>query len=363
MDEAADSNGSAGRAVRVGKSVSATSTGALQARTHCRRIALGVLTVSVFVGAVAAGFTVAAWQQVGKVHITTPGSARGGTTYLIIGSDSRSFVKSAADRQAFGSSIQVPGERADLILLVRVERTGQVRILPIPRDLVVQLPDGAPVRITLTLLHGPQGLVDSLCQSLGIAIDHLVLVHFNGLQRIVDALGGITVGVSAPLRDAVSGLQIMHAGANHLDGRQALAYVRSRQPEAFENGKWSAVAPAADGRSDHAREVLNSLGSKLGLSATSPWAGARKIWAVTRSVEVDDSLSPFSARKVGQALSRMPYADELTLGAALRPGDIPTAYLPDSARGVIARFSDGATPGCSFRPIQSPSSTQPTGNP
>jgi LCP family protein required for cell wall assembly len=296
-----------------------------------------------------AGFGLSVWTRIDRVHVQFPGSPPGGTTYLLIGSDSRDFVQSPSDKSLFGVPAAADGQRADIMLLVRQSADGSVRVLSVPRDLMTQFPDGSPVRMTLTLQQGPQAVVDTLCQSLGIGVNHLVLVHFDGLRRLVDRAGGVDVTTERALRDTVTGLDIPHGGLNHLDGSQALAYVRSRHTEILQLDGWHAIPPTADERSDRARAVLGQLGSRMHLSATAPLSSIEKVWALSGAITVDDHASPFVLRDIAHTLGRISTAPESRLPVTFHPGDIPTADLQRGAAGVVTKFQGGATPGCALR--------------
>jgi LCP family protein required for cell wall assembly len=305
----------------------------------------------------AVGFGLSVWTRIDRVTVRFPGSPPGGTTYLLLGSDSRSFVRSGGDQSLFGPATATAGERADIVLLVRATTGGGTRVLAIPRDLVTQLPNGVPLRMTQTLLYGPQAVVDTLCQSLGLGVDHLVIVHFDGLRRLVDAAGGVTVNAPAPERDLVSRLDIAHAGPNHLDGQQALAYVRSRHMEWLSPYAWIPVAPSAAARSDRARDVLAQLGSRLRLSARSPIGSAEKLWAMSGAITVDAHASPFLLRDLAHHLGALGSATATDLPVSFRDGAVPTAYLQRGAAQALTQFQGGTQPGCSLR-AQSITDTQ-----
>jgi LCP family protein required for cell wall assembly len=83
---------------------------------------------------------------------------------------------------------------------------------------------------------GMAALREVLEEILGVYIDYYVLVDMKGFVRLVDALGGVTVYVTAPLHDRVSPVEEdaewieieVDPGRQHLNGHEALAYVRSR---------------------------------------------------------------------------------------------------------------------------------------
>jgi len=317
-----------------------------------RRVVVGVVAFVLVVVATAGGFGLVTWRHIDRVSVTFPGSPSGGTTYLLIGSDSRAFVSSASDRARFGSGPAERRERADVMLLVRTLSGGGLRVLGIPRDLLTQLPDGSPTRMTLTLLQGPQAVVDTLCDSLGIGVDHLAVMHFDGLRRLVDRVGGVTVHVAAPERDRVTGLSLRHAGANHLDGQQALAFVRSRQLEELRDGHWRPVAPSAYARSEQARTVLVQLGSRLHLSAASPISSLRKLWTLSGAITVDNHSGVSDLRNLSHALGRLGTAHDEQIPVIFHPGAVPIADLQPSAGAKLEAFQGPPQHGCSLRTLQ-----------
>jgi polyisoprenyl-teichoic acid--peptidoglycan teichoic acid transferase len=72
---------------------------------------------------------------------------------------------------------------------------------------------------------------------LGLPIDHYALVDLKGFVDVVNALGGVTVEVTKPIRVEVDRLGtegsqpafVISPGRRHLNGFTALAYVRSRK--------------------------------------------------------------------------------------------------------------------------------------
>jgi LCP family protein required for cell wall assembly len=85
----------------------------------------------------------------------------------------------------------------------------------------------------------PQGPLPTLAHELsfllGIQIDYFASIDLDGFQRMIDAVGGVTVNVEQPITDSfyhwLDGTPngfYLQAGSQHFDGRTALAYVRSR---------------------------------------------------------------------------------------------------------------------------------------
>jgi LCP family protein required for cell wall assembly len=79
---------------------------------------------------------------------------------------------------------------------------------------------------------------DTVEAMLGVPVDGYVLVDFSGFEEIVDALGGIEVDVPYEIVDTEYptedyGTEEVHfnAGLQHMNGEQALKYVRTRNAD------------------------------------------------------------------------------------------------------------------------------------
>jgi LCP family protein required for cell wall assembly len=211
-----------------------------------------------------------------------------GTTWVLVGTDSRTALPAGAATSEFGTVEDVPGSRADIVLVVHRDR-GRTTTFSVPRDLVVR--NGLrPTRLALTWLHGPQATVDALC-AVGIPTDHLVAVDLAGFAATVDAAGGIEVQVTAPIRDPAAGLELRTAGRQRVDGRTALALVRSRHPEHLVDGAWTPAPLDPDGRSAAAGTVVAALADAVGGAALRPWRAQSLAWTAAGALTVDRSTS------------------------------------------------------------------------
>lgn len=328
---------------------------AARGRRFCsrHRVAIALLAVPAVLVVASGAFAAACWFRVQRVPVNFPGSAPGGTTYLLVGSDSRAYGQSAADRRAFGTVADSPGQHADVIVLVRVPSTGSPRVLSVPRDLLVRLPDGAPVRITQSFDLGAQTLVDTVCHSLGVGVSHLMVIHLDGLQDLVNDVGGITISVPTAERDLVTGLALTHAGRNQLDGAQALAYVRARHLQLLEDGRWVAAPNATDERSGRATEVLSLVGERLEIGPQHPLGSAHLIWELSGLVTVDSATNPFNLDQIGSALRQLHDAHADQLPVLLHNGYVPTAELEPGGSKVLEGFGGGAEACSTSLPIVS----------
>jgi len=136
-------------------------------------------------------------------------------------------------------------------------------IASIPRDLWVTDPaTGQKGRINATFANGPSNLIKAV-EGIGIPVDHYLEINFVSFGNLVDSVDGITIDIPFPAKDDHSGLSIPKAGPTHLNGTQALAYVRSRYYEEFVDGKWQVDGTADIGRTERQRMFLSALMHKI----------------------------------------------------------------------------------------------------
>ncbi|MHB8621466.1 MAG: LCP family protein [Chloroflexota bacterium] len=141
----------------------------------------------------------------------------------------------------------------------------QVTMLSIPRDLWVVIPGWGVGKIGTAYHIGGLALArDTVEKDFGIPIHYYAWVGLNGFIKVVDTFGGVDVDVSHPIIDnaypddvnsadpyAYRHLYIP-AGPQHLNGAQALEYVRSRHGDLI--GDF--------GRSQRQQQVLDALRRK-----------------------------------------------------------------------------------------------------
>ncbi len=112
------------------------------------------------------------------------------------------------------------------------------------RDMYVPIPDNGEQRINTSSVYGGPGLtIDTINQNFTMDLKDYVLIDFRMFEKMVDALGGITMTLTAgevsAANDCIAGLNkqrgqelrsgfITKAGTVRLDGKQALGYARIR---------------------------------------------------------------------------------------------------------------------------------------
>jgi LCP family protein required for cell wall assembly len=154
--------------------------------------------------------------------------------------------------------------QSDAMILVAVNpKTKSMKVLSIPRDLYVTIPNtnGMKGKIDWSGSYGLKtvGVFENFRQAvenlMQVPVDYYVKLNFEGFQNVVDALGGVDVNVKFPFHQEMLGGKMAYfkPGKHHLNGAEALAYVRMRKQD-----------PNGDlGRTDRQREVLTALFDKL----------------------------------------------------------------------------------------------------
>ena len=134
-------------------------------------------------------------------------------------------------------------KRADAILLISMENaTGKVRILNIPRDTWVEMPQnkGETRLSNVYAVGGAPLMVRTINQMFDISIHQYVVIDLATFGRIVDAVGGIDLYVEQNMDydDPEAELSIhMRQGYRHLDGKGAEYYLRYRSDDLGDLGR------------------------------------------------------------------------------------------------------------------------------
>ncbi|UNS97376.1 LCP family protein [Streptomyces tubbatahanensis] len=162
-----------------------------------------------------------------------------GTNYLIVGSDSREGM-TAEDRKKLHTGGPTDGGRTDSIMILHVGDNGSTMV-SLPRDSDVEVPSYVgsesgkhyPAQHRHTKINatyaedGPPLLVRTVEHNTGLKIDHYAEIGFGGFAKIVDAVGGVEMDIPQDIHDDKSGADFKK-GKQTLDGREALAFVRTR---------------------------------------------------------------------------------------------------------------------------------------
>lgn len=115
------------------------------------------------------------------------------------------------------------------IIAVINTSTRQILLVTTPRDYFVPLSisNGKLDKLTHAGVYGVQCSMDTLEMLYDIDLDYYFRINFSGFEKIVDALGGVTVYSKYDFTPR-HGTQHIHEGYNDLNGAEALAFARER---------------------------------------------------------------------------------------------------------------------------------------
>jgi LCP family protein required for cell wall assembly len=284
--------------------------------------------------------------------------------YLLVGSDTRAG-SGDAEFQGTGQDV-VTGARSDTTILVHLSaKRDKALLISFPRDSYVAIPsctdDTGKVhlpskdKINAAFATGGASCTIKTIESLTqVRIDHYIEVDFAGFKNMVSSLGGVDVCLNKPAKDAMSGLDLP-AGVSHVDGDQALAFVRARY----------ALGDGSDlGRIQRQQQFLGAMTRK----ATSTGLLLRPdhllpfLNAVTQSVTTDQNLSFDDMRNLALKLKGLdparvtfvtvPLADD---NYTVRGVGSTVLWDQAAAQALFASVrTDDAIPGASPAPTAAP---------
>jgi LCP family protein required for cell wall assembly len=230
-------------------------------------------------------------------------AAQPGTTYLLVGSDSRKGLSKEENKRLGTGGVGDVGQRTDTIMLLHTG-SGPSMLLSIPRDSLVDVPGHGRTKINAAFAFGgPKLLVQTLEQNTGLRIDHFVEIGFGGFVNSVDAVGGVTICPKQRMVDPKASLRIKK-GCQEVDGVTALGYARSRY-----------VTNYGDiDRGRRQREVVSAIGSEV----KSPWTFINPVRyfrvnrAATSSLRISTGTGPIALANFGLAMTRVNGKNGLT---------------------------------------------------
>src|SRR3954464_9211237 len=222
-------------------------------------------------------FAISAQIQKGKLPQSAKDALKGGPAVLagqnilILGGDRRGKTQHNAN----GTEGEGP-PRADTIMVLHASLTS-FRKLSIPRDSYAAIPNCGSQKINASLAcntqspnGNPASTIKTVEDFLGIDINHIVIVDFDGFADFINTLGGVTIHVPGnPKKKGAAVCGDVDGGKNQggvslklppgditLQGDKALAYARIRHNN---------CDPSEDDRDRAARQqaVLNAIKGRL----------------------------------------------------------------------------------------------------
>ncbi len=278
-------------------------------RAGRRRRRLGVLALVLVVLVVyplALGWR--GWSAVQEVAAAPTGERPAdtpGTTYLIVGSDSRDGMSAEELAQYSAGGDDILGRRTDTIMLLHVPGSGPSALISVPRDSYVPIPGHGSGKINAAFALGGAPLLTQTVEEVsGLRVDHYVETGFAGFAHIVDAVGGVEVCPPAAVQDVRAGLDV-EAGCQTMDGATALGYARYRYSD-----------PAGDlGRANRQRELLAAIVAKAASPVTllNPFRAFPLASAAGGAVAVDEGASLGAMVEFAQGMRSATGADGISM--------------------------------------------------
>lgn len=276
---------------------------------------------------------VLAWKHVDKVDATPSGhrpAAQPGTTYLLVGSDSRAGL-TRRQKRLLGTG-SAAGRRTDTIMLLHTG-AGPNLLMSIPRDSLVPIPGHGTTKINAAFAYGgPRLLVKTIENNTGIRVDDYVEIGFAGFVDVVDAVGGVRICPTQAMKDPRANLDIKK-GCQDVDGKVALGYARSRHT----------LGLGDIARAQHQREVVSAVGKK----AASPWTVLnplryyRLAMAGSQSVRVGQDTGLLATMRFAYAMTRVNGKNGLTCGVPI--SDLAVHWDPVRSKRLFRLIAEDRT--------------------
>ncbi|ADB30309.1 cell envelope-related transcriptional attenuator [Kribbella flavida DSM 17836] len=286
-----------------------------------------------------------AWGRIDKVDAAPAGKRpadAAGTTYLMVGSDSREGL-STEDKRKLGTG-SVGGKRTDTIILLHVPESGPPALISVPRDSWLSVPGKGKEKVNAAYGNGnPKLLIQTLENYTGLRIDHYVEIGFGGFASIIDSVGGVDVCLPKAMKDQKAHINLP-AGCQELDGPKALGYVRSRYAD----------RQGDLGRANRQREVIGLVADKAVSWKT--FVNPFRYYSIGTSsadaLTVDEEMGPVDLAKFALAMRKVAGGGEgvsLTLpiadADARRSGQSVVLLSDSKVKALVQALKEGRTAG------------------
>lgn len=264
------------------------------------------------------GVPVYAWSKVNRVDEAPSGSRppdQPGTTFLLVGSDSRAGL-TRAERSRLGTGSSA-GQRTDTIMVLSIPPSGKPALVSVPRDSYVAIPEHGSNKINAAYgFGGPKLLVQTVERQTGLRIDAYLEIGFGGFVNVIDSVGGIEMCLPKAIKDRDSHIDLPK-GCQTLDGANALGYVRMRHAD----------ARGDLGRVERQREMLAAVAKKAmsPASVLNPVRYWRLSNATAGSLKLGEDTSFLNMVSLARAMRSVSGGEGLTLTV---PVADPSASTP-----------------------------------
>lgn len=203
--------------------------------------------------------------------------------------------------------------RSDTLMVVHISADRKhIYLVSVPRDTYTTLYDatGSPQtreKINAAFsYYGPNGTISTVEHLANVRMRHLAIIDWAGFKDLSRAVGGVPVFIPKPFYDPSQKIQ-WNAGRQTLEGKKALAYVRTRY--GLQNGDFDRIA--------RQQNFLRSLMKKMLArgTTTNPLKLSRTLSALTENLTVDAEWNSRDMRALALSL-RGTQADDVSFMTA-----------------------------------------------
>ena len=184
--------------------------------------------------------------------------------FLVFSVGSEGLSEGSVERTGIGRSrgAMEDGLTDSIMLIVANPKSKKLGVVSFPRDLWLESYGSRINEVYKS--RGVLELITALEGYSGLKIDHVIKSNFAGFVDVVNLLGGVDVFLETYARDSKSKL-VLNPGCNKLDGKNALAFARSRHWQVSMDSKnWRSDRSSSDfGRIERQQYVLEELSLKL----------------------------------------------------------------------------------------------------
>lgn len=188
--------------------------------------------------------------------------AASNVSFLIVGIDHRGDEPSRSDT---------------MIYTVLRPVDNDMSFVSLPRDSLVTIPGNGQDKLNAAYPYGGMELLtETVEDTLGKSVDHHVTVDFQSFEKIIDAMGGITIDVPEKMYFPEENIDL-EKGKQKLDGHDALAFVR-----------WRGDGTGDLGRIERQQVFMQAVVKKG--QRLMPWQAVRTAWVLQHEIDTDLSL-------------------------------------------------------------------------
>lgn len=294
-------------------------------RRH-RKLIVGLLTAVLLVAGAGASYAYllnSKFGDIAKVKTSgienRPDPDKGkALNIMLLGSDKGKAVPGASAETTLAEDAKAAkwpaGKyRSDTLMIVHIsEDRKHVYLVSIPRDTLATLHDatGAPAqqeKVNAAFsYYGPNGSISTIENLTNVRMRHMAIIDWAGFKDLSHAVGGVPVFIPRPFYDPSQKIQ-WKAGQQTLEGKKALAYVRTRY--GLPNGDFDRIA--------RQQNFLRAMMKKMLAKGTmrNPVKLTNTLSALTQNLTVDEEWTSGDMR--GLALSlRGTQAEDVTFLSA-----------------------------------------------